>query len=65
MAPRVLLSVLKPLLAQRLQERRHGGLPALVMRELIQVAQQGADGLATPPRTKLTPGTRLIRSLPE
>lgn len=59
--PRVPPSILRPLLAQRLQERRHGGLPALVMRELMRVAQQGADSVSPPPRTKLAPGTRLVR----
>ena len=49
------------MLAQRLQERRHGGLPALVMRELMRVAQQGAGSVTPPPRTEPTPGTRLIR----
>ena len=49
------------MLAQRLQERRHGGVPALVMRELMRVAQQGTDSVAPPLRTELTPGTRLIR----
>jgi hypothetical protein len=52
---------LKPLLAQRLQERRHGGLPALVLRELARIAEQGADSEVKPRRAKLTPGTRLIR----
>lgn len=60
-APRVPPSVMRPLLGQRLQERRHGGLPALVTRELMRVAQQGIDSDSPPPRTELTPGTRLIR----
>lgn len=49
------------LLAQRLQERRHGGLPALVARELARVIEGG--GRANPFRSamKLTPGTRLVR----
>jgi hypothetical protein len=59
--PRVPPSILRPLLAQRLQERRHGALPALVMRELMQVAQRGSDHVSLPPRTELMPGTRLIR----
>lgn len=59
--PRLPPSILRPLLGQRLQERRHGGLPALVVRELMRVAQQGADSVALPPRAELTPGTRLIR----
>lgn len=60
-APRVPPSILRPMLAQRLQERRHGGLPALVMRELMRVARHGADSVAPPPRTGLSVGTRLIR----
>ena len=60
-APRVPLSVLRHMLAQRLQEGRHGGVPALVLRELARVASEGNAGAAPPPRPSLTPGTRLIR----
>ena len=60
-APRVPASILRPLLAQRLQERRHGGLPALVLRELHRVAGEGAARVPQPARTQLVPGTRLIR----
>lgn len=60
-APRVPPSVLRHLLAQRLQERRHGGVPALVLRELARLAGEGTVGVPSPPKPKLTPGTRLIR----
>ncbi len=61
MAPRVPPSLLRPLLAQRLQERRHGALPALVARELQRIANAEADAAAHRPRVELTPGTRLVR----
>ena len=60
-APRLPPSILRPLLAQRLQERRHGGLPALVLRELYRVAGEGAASAPQPPRTQLVPSTRLVR----
>jgi hypothetical protein len=63
MAPAVPTPLLRRLLSQRLQERRHGGLSLLVVRELKRAAAPDC-GLATePPRKKveLTPGTRLIR----
>lgn len=54
-------SLLRRLLAQRLQERRHGGLPALVRRELLRHAD-GEQALAPArPRPQLTTGTRLVR----
>ncbi len=62
-APSVPSGLLRRLLAQRLQEKRHGSLPAMVVREL-----ERASGAARPcaepppqPRISLTPGTRLIR----
>ncbi len=60
-APCVPISLLRPLLAQRLQERRHGTLPALVARELLRVASAGTDAAAHRRRIELTPGTRLVR----
>ncbi len=53
--------LLRRLLAQRLQEKRHGGLPALVIRELERAAQRGLNVPSPAPRPELTPGTRLIR----
>jgi hypothetical protein len=61
-APSVPIPLLRRLLAQRLQEKRHGGLPLLVARELDRVAASG--GIAMIPVAKaitLSIGTRLIR----
>ncbi|MES2493215.1 MAG: DUF2924 domain-containing protein [Pseudomonadota bacterium] len=59
--PQVPPALLRRLLAQRLQEKRHGGLPLLVVRELERAAAPPA-GATTPARKiELTPGTRLIR----
>ena len=61
-APSVPMPLLRRLLAQRLQEKRHGSLPLMVVRELERVAS--AAGAAPEPVRKtmvLTPGTRLIR----
>jgi hypothetical protein len=61
-APSVPASLLMRLLAQRLQEKRHGALPLLVARELERVAS--ASGTIVEPvrrQVALTPGTRLIR----
>jgi len=62
-APSVPASLLRRLLAQRLQEKRHGKLPLLVARELERAAAAGAVGSVPAPQPKvaLTPGTRLIR----
>lgn len=58
-APNAPASLLRPLVAYRLQERRLGGLPALVRRELMRAAADGGEAL--PPRRQLSPGTRLVR----
>ena len=60
-APRVPPTILRRLFAQHLQERRLGGLPALLLRELKRVAEEGADNAPRPVRTQLVPGTRLVR----
>lgn len=60
-APNVPTSVLRPLLAQCLQERKLGGLPVIVRRELDRLASDGPGEAPTRPRIELTPGTRLIR----
>ena len=61
-APNVPAPLLRRLLAQRLQEKRHGALPLLVVRELERVASAGGP---IPEQSRkavtLTPGTRLIR----
>ncbi|TXC73363.1 DUF2924 domain-containing protein [Sphingorhabdus soli] len=61
MASRVPPSLLRSLLAQRLQERRHGALPALVARELQRIASGSTDAVPHRPSKNLTPGTRLVR----
>lgn len=54
--------LLRRLLAQRLQEKRHGALPLLVARELERFGT-ASNALPEPARQSvvLTPGTRLIR----
>lgn len=59
--PSVPASLLRRLVAQRLQERRYGAVPALVMRELTRLGN-GKSGLEPMrSRIELTPGTRLVR----
>ena len=59
--PRVPPSVLRRMLAQRLQERRHGGLPALVKREVLRLASDAGQDTVQSHRPQLFPGTRLVR----
>ena len=61
-APCVPAPLLRRLLAQRLQEKRHGALPLLVVRELERIALAGGP-MPEPSRktVTLTSGTRLIR----
>ena len=60
-APALATPLLRRLLAQRLQERRHGGIPPAVQRELIRIAK-GEPAVPVPPvRKPLTTGTRLVR----
>jgi hypothetical protein len=59
--PSVPSDLLRRLLAQRLQERRHGELPRLVARELIRLGDGQPVTNVTRPSVKLTPGTRLVR----
>ena len=62
-APSVPIPLLRRMLAQRLQEKRRGGLPLLVVRELERVGSVEGGVVAQPVRQSvtLTPGTRLIR----
>ncbi len=61
-APAVPVALLRRLLAQRLQEKRHGKLALMVVRELERLA---APAIAAPESVRrpvvLTQGTRLIR----
>ena len=62
-APSVPTPLLRRMLAQRLQEKRRGGLPLLVVRELERVGSLGSCAAPEPQRQSvtLTTGTRLIR----
>ena len=54
--------LLRRLIAQHLQEKRLGGIPLLIMRELERIASTPAGAKSQPhPARALTPGTRLIR----
>lgn len=59
--PSVGTGLLRRLVAQRLQEKRLGTLPAMAVRELERLGS--SDATPTVPRapTRLTPGARLIR----
>jgi hypothetical protein len=59
--PSVPTSLLRRLVAQRLQERRYGALPALVARELARMGQEKPSAERVRSRIELTPGTRLVR----
>lgn len=50
------------LLAQKLQERRYGGLPAVVRRELVRIAAGGRPNeVRSVTKKSIRPGTRLVR----
>jgi hypothetical protein len=53
--------LLRRLIAQRLQEKRHGGLPVAVQRELARTAGESASEVSRRPRADLRPGTRFVR----
>jgi hypothetical protein len=59
--PSVPPALLGRLVAQRLQERRHGALPALIARDLSRVVTDAPSAEPVRPRVELTPGTRLVR----
>ncbi len=59
--PKVPAALLRRLLAQRLQERRQGGLPVMVVRELERMAGRQLLPAPVAQRPVLTHGTRLIR----
>ena len=63
-APNVPAGLLRRFVAQRLQEKRHRGLPVLVARELDAIAAAGpgvASKTGPAPPVIIRPGTRLIR----
>ncbi len=60
-APNIGAALLRRLLAQRMQERRLGGLPAVIARELDRAAAAPGSTVSPPTRITLTPGARLIR----
>jgi len=63
-APNVPPGLLRRFVAQRLQEKRHRGLPVLVARELDAIAAAGpgvASKTGDVPPVIIRPGTRLIR----
>ena len=60
-APAVGAPLLGRLLAQRIQERRLGGLSVLVRRELLRLAAGDQAPSPARPRPQLTVGTRLVR----
>ena len=60
-SPSVPSALLRRLLAQRLQERRHGVLPVMVARELERLAEGPSMPAPAVQRPALTHGTRLIR----
>ena len=60
-APSLGTALLQRLLAQRLQEKRLGGLPAMVVRELERALPSTQVAVAVPTRITVSPGARLIR----
>jgi hypothetical protein len=58
--PKLPTPLLRRLLAHRLQERRLGGLPATVVRELERVSRRDATS-SRRQAVPLTPGARLVR----
>jgi hypothetical protein len=60
-APSLGTALLRRLLAQRLQEKRLGGLPAMVARELERAVASTQVAAAVSTRITVSPGARLIR----
>lgn len=62
-APRLPDPLFRRLTAQLLQERRYGGVPVMIQRELERVTGTSADNSRPPPvlPIRLAAGTRLIR----
>ena len=60
--PMLPTELLRRALAQRLQEKKHGTLPALVARELTRMGAGAAPQAQSRPRAVIRPGARLIRA---
>ena len=60
-APSLGTALLRRLLAQWLQEKRLGALPAMVVRELERMSASTRVAVAIPTRITVSPGARLIR----
>lgn len=60
-APNLGTALLRRLLAQRLQEKKLGGLPAMVVRELELASGAVPPTPSTRTRVSISPGARLIR----
>ena len=58
--PQVAPTLLRRLIAQRIQEKRHGGLPATIKRRLIAIAD-GQEAVAPQSAMAVKDGTRFIR----
>ncbi|MET0374758.1 MAG: DUF2924 domain-containing protein [Rhizorhabdus sp.] len=60
-APSLATGLLRRLLAQRIQEKRLGALPVMVVRELERTAREGVVPTPVPATVTVSPGARLIR----
>lgn len=58
--PEVAPSLLRRALAYERQERKHGGLPLVVRKQLGSISAEQTTAVVEPP-LKLKPGTRLVR----
>jgi hypothetical protein len=61
-APALAESLLRMAIAYRLQEKAHGGLPAMIARELMRTAEGGSEVVPRAPAAPIRPGTRLVRN---
>jgi hypothetical protein len=61
-APALAEGLLRMSIAYRLQEKAHGGLPAMIARELVRMAEGGAKASSRVPAAPIRPGTRLVRN---
>jgi hypothetical protein len=61
-APALAEGLLRMSIAHRLQEKAHGGLPAMLARELMRLAEGGTEAMPRTPPPAIRPGTRLVRN---